>query len=157
MLESLPLYALMIPLVLQGGVILFDEFYFHRRRGLGTWERFGHPLDTLSLTLCALFAALSSWEGHAVYMYIGLAICSSLFIAKDEWVHRRESSGSENWLHAVLFQLHPLALISLGLLGYGRVSGVAGYGAALWFQIGLMTVFGLYQLVYWNLRVSTDA
>ncbi len=48
-------YFLAVPFALQGLAILVDEFYFHRRRGLPIWERWGHPLDTLSLLICWLF------------------------------------------------------------------------------------------------------
>ena len=151
MLENLPASVLMIPLILQGILIAFDEFYFHWKRGLGRWERLGHPLDTLFLIVCAVFAYASSWQGWSIPIFIALAIGSSIFVTKDEWVHQRESSGTEAWLHAIMFQLHPVALIAIGLLGYGSAQGIEGYPSALAIQIGIMCTFGLYQFIYWNL------
>ncbi len=43
---------LLAPLAVQGIAMAVDELHFHRRRGLGRWERLGHPLDTLTVLAC---------------------------------------------------------------------------------------------------------
>lgn len=134
-----------LPFVLQGVVIGVDEFYCHRRRGLRRWERIGHPVDTLSFGVCLawlVFTPVSSW---ALSVYIALAIVSSLMITKDEWEHHGRSSGLENWLHALLFVLHPVVLIWSGYLWWtGRPT------PALWVGLALTSLFLVYQIVYWN-------
>ena len=79
-----------------------------------------------------------------VKTFIILAILSCLFIAKDEWVHARLCSGGEQWLHALLFVLHPLLFIAAWILWK---SGETGWLAA---QMMLTASFMLYQTVYWN-------
>ena len=49
-----------LPFFLQGLAIFFDEFYFHHRRGLGKWEKVGHPLDTLTVLMAYLFLLFNS-------------------------------------------------------------------------------------------------
>ncbi|HWU42647.1 MAG TPA: hypothetical protein VN132_04380, partial [Bdellovibrio sp.] len=41
--------------ILQGSIMLIDEFFFHHKRGLPRWERIGHPLDTITVLTCLLF------------------------------------------------------------------------------------------------------
>ena len=41
-----------VPFGMQAALMVFDEGYFHRGRGLGPWERWGHPLDTVTFLLC---------------------------------------------------------------------------------------------------------
>src|SRR4051812_20695940 len=87
----------------QGAVLGTDEFRFHRARGLPRWERWGHPLDTLSLLLCLAVALLPPPRGPWTGVYLGLAIVSCLTVTKDEWVHAQVCPPVEHWLHAVLF------------------------------------------------------
>src|SRR5215510_9016243 len=104
--------ALLVPLGLQGLAMAVDEAWFHRRRGLPRWERIGHPLDTLTIAAClAWLLATGSLAG-----YVALAIASTLFVTKDEPVHARLCTGGEQWLHAVLFALHPIALAAYAVL-----------------------------------------
>ena len=123
----------------QGIAMFIDEFYFHMRRGLGRWERLGHPVDTLFF-IAALWGGLNADRiGNA--WAAGIAVLSSLVILKDEFEHKKLSSVGENVLHGVLFMIHPLVLI------------------AVWFervQLGNWVlvppvVFLLYQVVYWGL------
>jgi hypothetical protein len=135
------------PFVAQGLAISVDEFYFHRRRGLPRWECIGHPLDTLSVLLCYLCLLLLPYGEGARGLYLGLAVFSSLLITKDEFVHKDLCSKAENWLHAVLFILHPLTLIAAGFLwSEGRGLEI------LQIQAGLIFVFLLYQIFYWSPR-----
>lgn len=95
-------------LILQGLLIMIDEFFFHHRRHLPTWELWGHPLDTV-FTLVPLLSLLFS---PPFWLYSGLAAFSCVFITKDEWVHRELCSAVEMWLHALLFVVHPIVFVS---------------------------------------------
>jgi len=121
-----------------------DEIHFHRRRGLPRWERIGHPVDTLSVLICYCVALTQRPNNTALALYAGLATLSCVLITKDELVHSRRCVPAEQWLHALLFILHPIVL---------------GAAAVLWFQhkttvLAVQTVltlsFGCYQLLYWN-------
>lgn len=155
-------FLLLAPFFVQTLVILFDEFYFHVRRGLPKWERIGHPLDTLSVLICFMLILWVPYSSLALKIYIALAIFSCIFVTKDEFVHKECCPASEQWLHALLFLNHPVVLTAAGLLW----SVVGGTGAPLWLsgllpyaavlrsflllQSGLIGVFFLYQLIYWN-------
>ncbi len=154
---------LLAPFIVQTLVILIDEFYFHVRRGLPKWERLGHPLDTLTVLICFLFVIFVPYSSLALKIYIGMAILSCIFVTKDEFVHKECCPASEQWLHALLFLNHPVVLASAGLiwLTLGRaevppwLDGLIPYGQMLstflWAQSGMIALFFLYQLVYWNL------
>jgi hypothetical protein len=108
--------ALLAPLVVQAIAMGFDELHFHRKRGLGRWERVGHPLDTMTMLACVGWVLVADPTERNVVLYAGLAAVSCLFITKDEFVHARRCSPGEHWLHALLFVAHPLTLVSVGLL-----------------------------------------
>jgi hypothetical protein len=135
-----------------------DEFVFHRRRGLPPWERWGHPLDTLTVLLCYGLALSLPGTPRNLAVYIAAAAFSTLFVTKDEWIHARECGGGEMWLHACLFAFHPVLLGLAGAYMMGRpstgfASDAAGYrifGSFLAAQSGLTAVFLAYQLLYWN-------
>jgi hypothetical protein len=134
-----------LPLLLQGLLMLIDEFYFHRRRGLGAWERIGHPLDTLSFLAPIGVAAFLPLSGQSQFAFIAFSAFSSLLITKDEFVHSRECEPVENWLHAMLFVLHPTCLFSVFLLWQrGQTSFLLPLFSAT-------LLFGAYQSIYWNL------
>jgi 2-polyprenyl-6-hydroxyphenyl methylase/3-demethylubiquinone-9 3-methyltransferase len=140
------LVACMIPIVLQGVVMVVDEGWFHRARGLPRWERIGHPLDTLTIVIClAWLLATRPDAPSALPVYIGLAVVSSLFVTKDEPVHARLCSPGEHWLHAILFVLHPIVLAAFGYLWWTGAVGV------LVAQLGITVAFLAYQVIYWNL------
>src|SRR5262245_46335781 len=87
----------------------------------------------------------------------GLSVFSCLFVTKDEPVHSKHCRPNEQWLHAMLFSLHPLVLLSGGLLwpAWRRqtLSFIRYTGFERKFLLGntlLTLAFGLYQLVYWN-------
>lgn len=136
-----------IPFFVQAVVILFDEFYFHVKRGLPLWERIGHPLDTLSVVLCVSYVLVFPYSTAALFPYIVLAVISCLLITKDEFVHKEECEAKEQWLHALLFVNHPLVLISMGVLW----SKGEAFRPFLAVQLVFVALFCLYQLVYWNL------
>ena len=136
---------LFTPFALQGVVMFIDEFYCHRLRGLPVWERVGHPLDTATLILCSGLCAFFPPTAFALKLYACCALFSCLFITKDEWIHQKLSSGFEQWLHSLLFVLHPINLIALALLW--------SKAEASWFiktELTTFCFFGLYQSIYWS-------
>jgi hypothetical protein len=72
-----------------------------------------------------------------------------LFITKDEWQHRELCTGFENWLHALLFMLHPLLLLTAGLLWW---SGDSLFRPIVGTAAALSGLFMIYQAVFWNLK-----
>lgn len=135
-----------------------DELYFHRLRSLPRWERLGHPLDTLTVLVCFGWLFWLPPTTGSISVYIGLSLFSCLFVTKDEPVHRRLCGAGEHWVHALMFMLHPLILLSAGLLWpvwHGRtLSSIRYTGIERNFLLGNMLLtlgFGLYQLIYWNL------
>jgi hypothetical protein len=138
---------LYLPFLLQGGVMIFDEFYFHEKRGLPAWEKWGHPLDSLTVLIC--FAYLL-WSGGNLTTYIMLTIGSCLFITKDEFVHAGRCSRLEHWLHALLFILHPLSFLAAYLLME------RGDLLIIKVQTAVIFCFMIYQIFRWSIswRVS---
>jgi hypothetical protein len=132
---------LYLPLVIQGGLMVVDEG-LHQRRGLGRWERIGHPLDTLTVIL-TLFILLRSDPGILNMSFLGAAFFSCLFITKDEWVHQRECSGFEQWLHALLFIMHPLIFTSAFFLWQQGDPVVP-------VLLGVTVFFFFYQILRWG-------
>ncbi|MCL2449785.1 MAG: hypothetical protein FWD17_12630 [Polyangiaceae bacterium] len=163
----IPTWLLIVPLVVQAAAMAFDELHYHRSRGLGAWERLGHPLDTLTVVACIGWALCMQPTAEHVVAYIALAAVSCLFVTKDEFVHARRCSAGEHWLHALLFIVHPVALASIGLLWLGLHAGAGvfpsrlqgngpGWGI-LFVQFCATAVFGVYQAWYWNLRWPSRA
>ncbi len=138
-----------LPVLVQGAFLLVDELYCHRRRTLRRWERLGHPVDTLAFLACVALLLLLPVTSTALVAYSVAAVFSCVLITKDEWQHRELCSGFENWLHSVLFMLHPVVL---GWLGYLWWRGDADAGAIASFTLVFASVFFLYQIVYWNIR-----
>jgi hypothetical protein len=149
------------PFLAQAAAIGFDEFYFHHRRGLPRWERIGHPLDTATILACFGFVLLVPYAPGRLWQYVLLALFSTLFVTKDEFVHAETCGGPEHWLHALLFALHPVVLASAACLwpcfwGGEAVlfpvgaADVEAVRAAFVAQVGLTGAFFLYQVLYWN-------
>jgi len=134
------------PFLFQGAVLAIDEFHFHRRRGLGPWERWGHPLDTLTVLAPFALALVKPFDPQALEWFVGLALFSCVFVTKDEWIHRRQAGAAEHYLHALLFILHPLVFIAAGVLW--SVGGALGRGLLLAQSAGL-GAFLLYQFSWW--------
>jgi 2-polyprenyl-6-hydroxyphenyl methylase/3-demethylubiquinone-9 3-methyltransferase len=128
---------------LQGIAMVVDEAVFHRKRGLPRWERIGHPLDTLTIVVCLGWLLATSPSSTTLGVYIGLAAFSTLFVTKDELVHAKLCSGGEQWLHSVLFVLHPIVLFAFGnLWWHGHLAPLVG-------QLVVTIAFMGYQIVYW--------
>lgn len=128
--------------ILQGVAMFFDEFYFHHKRGLKKWESLGHPIDTLFFLLCFIYTLIASKE--SILGFIILSFVSTIFITKDEFIHAKECDGAENWLHSMLFIIHPLSLIAL------YYAWQKGFENIILIQSLIIFAFGLYQLIYWN-------
>lgn len=151
-----------IPFILQAIAMVFDERYFHKKRTLPRWERIGHPIDTLSVLMCFLFTVIVPFSYSSLKIYLLLSAVSCILVTKDEFIHKQYCCAKENWLHALLFTLHP---ITLGLAGFiWPVS--QGKPVVLWiqqwltepqalrnfllFQVVALSLFLIYQVVYWN-------
>lgn len=136
---------LLLPLVLQGVFIFLDEFLFHRKRGLGTWEVWGHPLDTLTVGFVFSIAAFTEYNSTNEMIFLGASIFSSLFVTKDEFIHAKFCPPMEHWLHAILFLLHPISFLAAWALWREAL-----LIEALQLQTLLILGFMLYQITYWG-------
>jgi hypothetical protein len=153
-------WLLAVPLGVQAVAMLFDELWFHRRRGLGAWERIGHPLDTLTVLACMSWVLLVPPTERAAGVYVVMALVSCVFITKDEAVHTGSCSAGEHWLHSVLFVVHPATLASIGLVwpalhrpAHEVPAWLHGVPAAAMVQMQLVLTCGfcVYQILYWNI------
>ncbi len=153
-------FAFVLPLGTQALAMMVDELHFHRRRGLAAWERIGHPLDTMTVLACLAWVLLVAPTERSIAVYVVLAVVSCIFITKDEAVHAAACGGTEQWLHAVLFVVHPVSLASIGLLWPGvhasaeaAPSWLRGVPATsiIATQLALTSAFCLFQILYWNL------
>jgi len=124
----------------QGILMFFDEFIYHHKRGLGKWERIGHPVDTIFFLAPFLYTQFY----HNVNTFIGLCILSCLIVTKDEFVHSEECDAKEQWLHSLLFVIHPLAFGGLWLAWQNSLNEL------IQIQLGLISLFLFYQVIYWN-------
>lgn len=131
--------------VFQAVVILIDEFHFHRRRFLPRWELVGHPIDTFCLlSFFLVLTALSSEDVRVFWLASAIGLISCLVITKDEWVHKQYSSGNENWLHALLFIVHPVVVGLFLWLWWRREDSLK---PALAVADGAIALHLIYQLV----------
>jgi hypothetical protein len=155
------IYAL-IPFALQGLAISVDEVHFHYKRGLPRWERIGHPLDTLSQLFCLAILLFAPAVPMTAKIYGVCALISCIMITKDEFVHKEFCCGAENWLHAVLFILHPISLATAGLI-WMRINNLELPSWILnWLDdpvilqktfygyVGAIFFFFIYQIIFWN-------
>ncbi len=136
---------LLIPFALQGLAMFFDEFYFHRKRGLPVWERIGHPVDSLSVLVCYGFIYFQAPTDLSIKIYIALCAFSCLLITKDEFVHTQHCDARENWLHAILFILHPITFLSAGLIWKENLNPEFILAQPL-----VVLLFMTYQILYWS-------
>jgi hypothetical protein len=136
---------LYLPFVFQGILMGIDE-KLHIKRGLGLWERLGHPLDTLTVFVPLSYIAINDFSPEGQVVYISLALFSMIFITKDEFIHSVQCSPLENWLHSLLFVLHPLIFFSSGILWKYYPSD-----EFLSFQPVLVGAFMIYQISKWSI------
>jgi hypothetical protein len=80
-----------VAFVLQGTALAIDEFYFHHARGLGRWERIGHPIDTLFYCLALATVVLSPPTMINFMIFVGLSAISCLLITKDGFIRSYSS------------------------------------------------------------------
>lgn len=139
------MFWLVIPISLQAVAMFFDELYFHRKRGLKKWEQLGHPIDTFFVFLCYLYISLNLPTETNLKIYLGLCLFSCLLITKDEFVHTEECEASENWLHALLFILHPITFMCSGYIWVKNLNATF-----LIIQPIVLFIVMLYQLIYWR-------
>jgi hypothetical protein len=153
-------YWLSAPFFLQMLCMAADEFWFHKKRGLPRWERIGHPLDTLTVILCLAWILWVAPSRRAVTAFVLLAAFSCVFVTKDEPVHQSHCQAAEQWLHALLFMLHPITLASAAFLwpavwglpgSFSWIVRFSGFERAFLTSVcALMIGFGVYQFVFWN-------
>lgn len=138
--------TLMLSAFLVQGIILFiDEFFFHRKRGLPLWEMVGHPLDSLSVVGCYAFLYFFDYSPATLIIYLLFAVFSCVLITKDEFIHTEQATAQENWLHSLLFILHPVPLMAAGLLWMSSAE------KPLFALMGIFVFsFMLYQIGYWG-------
>jgi len=137
---------LLAPAFLQMLAMSFDELHYHRARGLPRWERIGHPLDTVSAAVCYGWLVLMRPSApHALGIYLALTTFSCLFITKDESVHAAYCEPGEQWLHSLLFVLHPVVFAGFGFIWW---LGLAPWVLEL--ELALTLGFGVYQVLYWS-------
>lgn len=117
----------------------------HYARGLGKWERFGHPLDSLTVLIPFIFINKASYSSEGLKTYILLCAFSCLFVTKDEFIHQELCSKLEHWLHGLLFILHPVVFLSAGVMWR------EGGEAFLMFLPILIGAFMLYQILFWSI------
>jgi 2-polyprenyl-6-hydroxyphenyl methylase/3-demethylubiquinone-9 3-methyltransferase len=139
------LAALALPFAAaQGALMMVDERAFHRVRGLGEWESWGHVADSAVFAAALLPAALLAPGRAAALLYALGAAGSTVMVAKDEWIHARECEPAEHWVHALLFSLHPCVLLGVGAL-WAR-----GEGALFRATLPLVVAaYSFYQWRYW--------
>lgn len=135
---------MMAPILLQGLVTAIDEFYFHQKRGLGTWEIWGHPLDTLTVASAYGFLLWAEPTTKNMWIFGAMAIFSCAFVTKDEFVHHELCTPWEQWLHSILFLLHPTAFLAAAMMWQ------AGALQAIQIQLVLVAIFFVYQILYWG-------
>ncbi len=138
---------LLIPFTLQAIAMAVDEGYFHRKRGLPKWERIGHPVDTLSVIFALCIPRFIAPGANALLAYSIASIGSCILITKDEWIHKKYCPATENWLHSVLFILHPICLMSAGKLWISEVSWAKGFLSG---ELLLLILASLFQIIYWS-------
>ncbi len=135
----------MICFAFQGTCIALDELLFHRKRLLPRWELIGHPMDTFFFAGFFLALRLGRPEDRASQaITISLGLLSCLIITKDEWVHKRLATAAENWLHAVLFLLHPIVVV---LFWFGWRSEQTDFASILQLAQIMTGLFFIYQIV----------
>ncbi len=131
---------------LQGLVMVLDELIFHRRRGLGRFERWGHVVDTSVFFGALLIPALASFEQPYILAYCVMAGLSTLVITKDEAIHSRSCGAAEHWCHSLLFILHGAILLLVGLLWHLKPDAFLLQALPI-----LVFCWGVYQHFYWNI------
>lgn len=136
---------LFLPFIAQGIVMGADE-YLHHKRGLGRWEKIGHPLDTVTTLIPLLIVAYSDYSEKALVAFICMSVFSCLFITKDEFIHAEVCTKVEHWLHSLLFVLHPMVFFCAAYLWKYHPSNIF-----IVYQALLVALFLFYQILRWSI------
>ena len=139
------MFWFLLPFIIQAFAMIVDEFYFHRKRGLKKWEQLGHPIDTFFVFIVYFFISLAHPSENNIKIYIALCTLSCLIITKDEFVHTVECEAAENWLHAILFILHPITFMAAGFIWFKNLNPTF-----LKIQPMVLFIVMLYQFFYWR-------
>lgn len=140
-------------------IMIFDEFFFHRKRILPKWERIGHPIDTSFVLFCFFIIIFLPMTKINIILYFCLSVFSCFIIVKDESIHLKYCSKYEQYLHALLFILHPILLIILFISWSSFTKPYMLYleyfqslliKKLIYFQFVSATLFLLYQIFFWN-------
>ena len=154
-------WLILAPFLLQSALMFVDEFIFHRSRGLSTWERVGHPIDTLSVLAIYLLAYTIDPSPTGFAIGGGLTVFSMILVTKDEAYHQRECSVAEQRCHGLLFGLHPLHFITVLCLwpllrsdhlvgALAPLENLRGVESALPIMLALTAGAFFHQVFYWN-------
>ena len=141
----------LLPLALQSVAMGVDELGCHRHRAVPRLEWQGHVLDTSAFLLCLVWPLLFAPTAPHLVAYAGLGGFSCLLVTKDEWTHHVGCAGSEHWVHALLFLLHPVVLIATACLWAGSGAPLPPPELArrmLWLQAGLVGAFLVLQCLF---------
>lgn len=134
-----------LPFIIQGLLMGIDE-RIHLRRGLGRWERLGHPLDSLTVFVPLSFIALNKFSNDHLIVFMILSVFSCLFVTKDEFVHRKECDLLESWLHALLYIFHPIVFTTSALLWKFYPED-----PFIHYQPIIVGLFMVYQILKWSI------
>ena len=142
----------LLPFLIHNTIMMIDEFYYHHKRILPRWEKLGHPADTVTYIFClglVLFLPHQRWT----ILYLCVALFSTLFVFKDMPIHAHYCSFGEKCLHGLMYFLHPLQLLILGVF-HQQInidsSDLIFFQKFLWVQFSLALLTCVYQIVYWN-------
>ncbi|RYZ89589.1 MAG: hypothetical protein EOP04_06420 [Proteobacteria bacterium] len=130
----------------QALMMFIDEGIFHRRRGLDTFERWGHVADTFLFLIALLVPAFFAPGNASNLSYLLLSLASCLLITKDEWIHAKACPPLEHWCHALLFILHGALLVLIGIIWNLKPDALEIRALPI-----AVFIWALYQHFYWNI------
>lgn len=143
-------------------LMFFDEFRFHRKRGLSRRERIGRPLDTFTLAAISGWALLFPFAGVGRLGFYLFALTGIVSLFKDEEVHSRVCDGGEQLVHSLRYFMHPIMLATF-VASWMFIDGASFFmNMVMPFQTThlrpvctayfvAMSGLCIYQTVYWNL------
>lgn len=146
-------------------LMLVDEFYCHKKRWLPKWERIGHPVDTACFLLCYILVIFFPMNKAVFFVFLINAVFSCFLIVKDEAVHLKYANSFEQYLHALLFVLHPVILcilfFSWSLFAKSEFLFFNYFDFKLLkyvilTQFILAIIFFWYQIIYWNFVIKDN-
>lgn len=135
---------LYVPFILVTLLMGYDEV-LHKRRGLGPWEKLGHPIDTLTVFAPLSFITINEYSYHRLIIFIILGAFSCLVVTKDEFIHTQECEAIENWVHSMLFILHPMIFAASAIIWKYHPED-----DFLTVQAIGVGVFMIYQVIRWS-------